>query len=248
MPGQVGAEAVRDDVVRVAHEDGPVAQPREAGDVLDHLGVVVGGDVRLPGTAVGHRQPADEVGHPHERGPLELGVLVQEVVHLPRLVADDQVVLAFGDDVVEDHEVRHEDLVHSANGLETVQVVFGRLGLDVRRLADQQAGCRVDPLVRCGQYAGHRVLGQPVDLQVRLACPQLLGDGDVAASMPQPDRRREVQGLRRTTQRAGPRPRWRGRLRRYLIDELTQHEVEANRVAHVRSVATAAERQQGCAG
>ena len=87
-------EVVGHDVVGVADEDRPVAQAREALDVLDHLGVVVGRQERLALAARGHRQPADEVGHPGERRPLELRVLVQEVVDVPRLVADDEVVLA----------------------------------------------------------------------------------------------------------------------------------------------------------
>src|SRR4029453_8298582 len=42
-PRQPGAERVRDDVVGLADEDRAVAKTRVAGDVLDHLGVVVGG-------------------------------------------------------------------------------------------------------------------------------------------------------------------------------------------------------------
>ena len=42
-PGRPGPKRVRDDVVGVADEDRPVADPRVARDVLDHLGVVVGG-------------------------------------------------------------------------------------------------------------------------------------------------------------------------------------------------------------
>ena len=91
---QPRAEVVGHDVVGVADEDRPVADPREALDVLDHLGVVVGGQERLALAARRHRQPADEVGHPGERRPLELRVLVQEVVDVPRLVADHEVVLA----------------------------------------------------------------------------------------------------------------------------------------------------------
>ena len=125
---QPGAEGVRDDVVGLADEDRPVADRRPARDVLDHLGVVVRGQVRLALAAVGHRQPADEVGQPHVGGGLELRVLVQVVVELPRLVADPEVVRLVADDVVEDHEVREQDLVHPADRLEAVQVVAGRLG------------------------------------------------------------------------------------------------------------------------
>ena len=81
--------------------------------------------------AVGHREPADEVGQPDVGGRLLLGVLVEVVVELPRLVPDPEVVLLVPHEVVEDHEVGAEDLVHPAPRLEAVQVVLGRLRLDV---------------------------------------------------------------------------------------------------------------------
>ena len=161
-------EVVGHDVVRVADEDRPVAEPREALDVLDHLGVVVGGQERLALAAGRHRQPADEIGHPGERGPLELRVLVEEVVDVPRLVADDEVVLAALDRVVEDHEVGDEDLVHPADRLERVEVVLGRLGRDVRRFRGELRAQRVDPLAARLEHGGDRVLGEPVDLEVRV--------------------------------------------------------------------------------
>ena len=54
---QAGAEGAGDDVGGVANEDGTVPHPRVAGDLLGHLGVVAGGQERLP-FAGGHRQPA----------------------------------------------------------------------------------------------------------------------------------------------------------------------------------------------
>ena len=54
---------------------------------------------------------------------------MQEVVEVPCLVADPQVVLLVGDDVVEHHEVREQDLVHPPQRLEAVEVVLVRLGL-----------------------------------------------------------------------------------------------------------------------
>ena len=53
-------------------------------------------------TAVGHRQPADEVGHPGEGEALQLRVLVQEVVDVPCLVADHEVVGLVGHHLGED--------------------------------------------------------------------------------------------------------------------------------------------------
>ena len=166
-----------------------VAHAREARDVLDHLGVVVGGQEGLAVAAVLHRQPADEVGQPHVGGPLLLRVLVQVVVELPRLVADPQVVVALAHEVVEDHEVGDQDLVHAAPGLEAVQIVLGRLALDVARLVRQLRARGVDPLAARLEHPGHGVLREPVDLEVgmsrrsspaiatsRWACPSPIGD------------------------------------------------------------------------
>ena len=89
--------------------------------------------------AVGHRQPPHEVGHPGEGEPLELGVLVEEVVDVPGLVADDEVVGLLLDDVEEHHEVGDEDLVHPPDRLEGVQIVLGALVLHVGRLVGQPA-------------------------------------------------------------------------------------------------------------
>ena len=114
--------------------------------MLDHLGVVVGGQERLALAAVLHREPADEVRQPDVGGALLLGVLVQVVVELPRLVADPEVVVLLAHEVVEDHVVGEQDLVHPADRLEAVQVVLGRLALDVGRLVGQQRAGGVDAL------------------------------------------------------------------------------------------------------
>src|SRR5262245_29161871 len=50
--GQILTKAFRHNVVGVADEDGSVAQPWTALDLLDHLGVVVGGEERLVRAAV----------------------------------------------------------------------------------------------------------------------------------------------------------------------------------------------------
>jgi hypothetical protein len=74
-PGEVGSEPVGDDVVGVADEDRAVAHAGTARDVLDHLGVVVGGARGLAVAALRHRQPPDEVCEPGVGVALELGVL-----------------------------------------------------------------------------------------------------------------------------------------------------------------------------
>ncbi len=62
---------------------------------------------------------------------------MQVVVELPGLVADPEVVVLVADEVVEDHEVREQDLVHPPDGLEAVQVVLGGLALHVTGLVGQ---------------------------------------------------------------------------------------------------------------
>ena len=92
--------------------------------MLDHLGVVVRAELDLAGVALRvDRQEADHIREERVRRDLALGVLVQEVVDLPRLVTDPQVVRRLAHDVVEEHVVGAEDLVHPAERVERVQVV-----------------------------------------------------------------------------------------------------------------------------
>lgn len=190
---QAGAERVGHDVVGVADEDRPVADARVAGDVGDHLGVVVGSQVGLALATIRHRQVAHEVGEPGVGEALEFGVLVQEVVDVPGLIADHEVVGRVGDDVGEHHEVGQQDLVHASQSLEAVQVVLGRFAFDVGRLVRQPAAGRVYVLTCRLQDTGHRMLSQPVDLDVGVAGPQLAGDRDVPLSVAEPDWRTQVE-------------------------------------------------------
>ena len=85
---QIPAERQRHDVLRLADENRAIANAGMALDVLDHLGVVVGGQERLVLAAGSHRHVADEVGEPGERGLLQLGMLVPVMVDVPGLVGD----------------------------------------------------------------------------------------------------------------------------------------------------------------
>src|ERR1700755_3230161 len=89
---QARAGAIGDDVPWRADEDGPVPHAWVAGDVLDHLGVVIGGQPGFAWAAVRHREPADEVGQPRVCGSLLFGVFVKVVVEFPGLVPDPQVI------------------------------------------------------------------------------------------------------------------------------------------------------------
>ena len=193
--------------------------------------------------AVLHRQPADEVRQPDVRGRLQLRVLVQEVVDLPGLVADPEVVVLLAHEVEEEHEVRDEDLVHPPDRLEGMQVVLGRLALDVPRLVREQRARRMDPLPLRLEHRRHRMLGEPVDLEVRVQFPQLLGDRDVAAGVPEPDRRRDVERAPSAAER--PRPRLHLRRRRDdRLPELAHEPVHLDRMARLRQVPGALERHE----
>ena len=222
-------EPLGDDVVGVADEDGPIAHAREARDVLDHLLVVVGGQERLALAAVGHRQPADEVGQPDVRRALLLRVLVQVVVELPGLVADPEVVLLVADEVVEDHEVGEQDLVHPPDRLEAVQVVLGRLALDVARLVREEGAGRMDPLAARLEHRRDRMLREPVDLEVGMELAQLVGDRDVALRVAEPDRRGDVERAPAARLAAHPARA----AARAGVDEVAQEQVDLDRVARV---------------
>ena len=249
---EVGAEAVRNDVVGVADEQRPVAHAPVPSDVLDHLGVVVGCQVGLVRAAILHRQPADEVCEPHVCRSLLLGVLVQVVVELPRLIADPEVVLLRLDEVVEDHEVREQDLVHPPPGLEAVEVVLGRLRLDVARLVGQMLAGRMDPLTLALEHPGDRVLRQPIDFEIGMEPAQLFGDRHVALGVAEPDRRADVQGAPAAAATAAPpgavarsHP-LADRLR--ALGEIAQQQVDLHGVASLGNVARALEAHEGAAG
>jgi len=149
---------MRDDIVGVAHEDRPVADPRVASDVLDHLGVVVRSQRCVLGWCAFGGEPTNEVGQPRERTPLKLRVLVEEVVCFPGLVRDDEVVVLRLDDVVQNHEIGDQQLVHAPPGPEAVEVVTCRLTGEVRRLVAEVPARRVDALAGFSQHVG----GEPV--------------------------------------------------------------------------------------
>ena len=162
--------------------------------MLDHLRVVIRGQCRLPVTAIGHREPADEVGQPGIGRSLLLGILMKVVIDFPCLVTDPQVVRFLADQVVEHHEVRHHDLVHAPPGLEAMKVVLGGLSLEMTGLVGEVLAHRMDPLAPRGQHRSDRVLRQPIDFEIRMEPAELVGNRDVALGVPQPDRRGDIEG------------------------------------------------------
>jgi hypothetical protein len=74
-----------------------------------------------------------------------------------------------------------------------VQVVLGRLALEVVRLAREVAAGRMDPLAARLEHRRDRVLGEPVDLEVRVQAAELAGDRDVPLRVAEADRRRDEE-------------------------------------------------------
>ena len=55
--------------------------------------------------------------------------------------------------------------------LEAMEVVLGRLGLDVARLVGQRRARRVDALAARLEHRGDGVLREPVDLEIGMELP-----------------------------------------------------------------------------
>ena len=68
-----------------------------------------------------------------------------------------------------------------------------RLRRDVARLVGEPLARRVDPLAVLLEDGGHRVLGEPVDLEVRVELAQLGRDRNVALGVAEADRRGDVE-------------------------------------------------------
>ena len=91
-----------------------------------------------------------------------------------------------------------------------MEVVLGRLALDVAGLVRQVGARRVDLLAARLEDSSDRMLSKPIDLQVGMELPQLLGDRDVPLRVAEADRRRDVQSplaARTATAPAAARPR-----------------------------------------
>src|ERR1700733_1829064 len=87
------------------------------------------------------------------------------------------------------------------------------------------------------------MLSQPVDLHIGVQLAQLVGDRHVPLSVAQTDRRGDVQHAPGTCVAPDPSP---GRLRRKR--EVTQQQVDLDRVTYMRAVARALEQDEVTAG
>ena len=72
------------------------------------------------------------------------------------------------------------------------------------RLVGQVLARRMDALALALQNLGHGVLGQPVDLEVRVELAELAGDRDVSLRVSQADRRGDVERALAARSPAGP--------------------------------------------
>jgi hypothetical protein len=107
----------------------------------------------------------------------------------------------------------------------------------------------VHPLTVGLEHLGDGVLGQPVDLYVGVETAQLVGDGEVAAGVPQPDGRGEVEHPTGAAARPGPRGRrrvWGGGVKG--PHEVVDEQVDPDRVAEEEAVATALDQHEGRLG
>ena len=111
-------------------------------------------------------------------------------------MTDPEAVLLLADEVVEEMSPR-AGFVHPSNRLETVQVVLGRLALDVVRLVGEELASRVHALPRASRTA---VTGCCASQSISRSgwSFELVCDCGVALRVTEPDRGRDVErALRR---------------------------------------------------
>ena len=61
------------------------------------------------------------------------------------------------------------------------------------RLVREVGARRMDPLATCLEHRRDRMLGEPVDLEIRVELAQLIGDRDVAPCVAEADRGGDVE-------------------------------------------------------
>src|SRR5215510_4227334 len=191
---EVGAELAIEHVLLVSHHDGQVAHVGMEAEMVDVLRVLLPTTDELGRRAVlPHGEHADEVGEEGVARPLEIRILVEEVVEVPALVADPEIVALALHHVGEGHEVRCEDLVHVPQRIEGVELMIGRPALEVLALVLEEARRRVQPLPPMPDDAVGGVRGEEVDDDLGMPLPEPPGDGEIALDVPEPDGAREPE-------------------------------------------------------
>jgi hypothetical protein len=95
----------------------------------------------------------------------------------------------FLDEILEDHEVVNQDLIHRPNGLEGMKVVLRTLALEVRGFAYEMPDRRVDGLPALVQHLRYWILSEPVNLDLGLFLAELVRDRDISERVTKPYRR-----------------------------------------------------------
>src|SRR5215467_12086030 len=191
---EVGAELAIEHVLLVAHQEGQVAHVGMEAKVVDVLRVLLPTADELGRRAVlPHGEHADEVGEEGVGCPLEIRILVEEVVEIPALVADPEIVALALHHVGEGHEVRREDLVHVPQRVEGVELVIGRPALEVLALVLEEARSGMQPFPPVADDAVGGVGGEEVDDDLGMPLAEPPGDGEIALDVPEPDRAREPE-------------------------------------------------------
>ncbi len=104
--------------------------------------------------------------------------------------------------------------------------MLGRLALDVVRLVREKRAGRMDPFAPRLEHRRDRMLGEPVDLEVRMERAQLVGDRRVSLRVPEPDWGRDEERALAAGLAPHPTPRRRGR-----GHEVADEQVDLDRVA-----------------
>ena len=241
MPGRPGPERVGHDVVGVADEDRAVADAREPGDVLDHLGVVVGGRGRprarrRRASAASRRSRSASVGGASSARGSRAG---SSRAPRPRRRSTGRSGSS---------RTTSWKTMKLATRISSIRRIAWKQcrscspdsRLDVARLAGEVRAGRVDPLAARPRAPRHRVLGQPVDLEL-----------GVSGGARRRSRRRAGRGRARSARRCRApacgrlRPRVQRRSRRARRQPLGRRRVAPGSAVRGRGPAARARTPQG---
>jgi hypothetical protein len=69
---------------------------------------------------------------------------------------------------VKHHEVGQQNLIHPPDRLEAVQIMLCRFALDMAGFVGQEPACWMNMFITGLQDRSHRMLGEPIDLKIRM--------------------------------------------------------------------------------
>jgi hypothetical protein len=138
---------------------------------------------------------------------------------------------------------RQQDLIHPPDRLEAVQIMLCRFAFNMAGFVGQEPACWMNVFITGLQDCGNRMLGEPIDLKIRMELAQLVGDGDVTLGVAQSNGGGDVEGSLASGPAAHP-TLW-GRRR---FDEIAKEQVDLDWIAKVGGVARAFQQDQLGAG